>query len=965
MGFYGNTTDTSKTHFQFDKIFSSRTEMDRACAEGIDEVYTGRFVLVKYDQGAYYPGHILYGYVDPEEPDIIYVDALCTKPYMFVTYIPVIDPRQEDWESYYELSADERFYIKLTSQNQFNVNKTYYTHSLKNVDNSLRDDVVSENAIVFKKDITTKVTDGKFYKCIGEDDLHTGKAKWELINAFEDDSIGSYLLNFHLDFTTYGDLFDYRGYDATVWEKTYNEGKGKFIYIANLNAHIPNFEIYGDPPSELPTIAYIDSMSSNDVYRIKVPNFWGFQIKEAEENSPSDQIISQKYYKYDINNKIETDVKENVRADIYFNLNKEEDGQVFSHKNYKLRDDNTKDEIIIAPTGKSGKKYYNTNGDFVEQEDTQELSIHLPIVGNMISDGYDLIYGENELDEETGLITRPTDTEWYDGNDSDELKNKGNALLGGKTHKLNTLAGTINTIHDLMGQIIVNLNSFPTSEDIQNLSPNLIYKIGDNLYRKGTTIISSIIPDSEYSFTRKRISEDEFRQNKYYTLENGNFIPVEGAFNSDIEADPGYYLRNINSIRYTPVELESFISGQYYWKDGSNYYCDNSNYIPRYLNRTYYKNIQATEKSFSINYVNDGSFFINEDDIFKPVFDIIPSSLQDKYYTIARTGLYNGASVLYYYPNCYYYKDPVENSWHLATEETYNPNYQYFAFTFSEEPSYGLDENNNVIKYYSVISRQEVSFSTPPDNLNLSEIYIFYENQYIPYTKLGTLDFINGKDPHVIPWKMYTLNYTEFSSDEIYFSGIYHEKTGDNSYILSYNFNNDPSQKYYLITSVDTVEHPFYVPERYWYEESENYYVLDRTLQKTNNRQYYIKASLYVYYDEAQECPIGYEWNDYSAYIPPSIQLCFHQDEVTLIRLAEFDEVTDTLYGLLLKLNTLYDNNNDTNRDTNTFKGLYNNLKDSLYQLKKLKPGEILYANDFGQIESMSLSKLKQLLNNI
>ena len=212
---------------------------------------------------------------------------------------------------------------------------------------------------------------------------------------------------------------------------------------------------------------------------------------------------------------------------------------------------------------------------------------------------------------------------------------------------------------------------------------------------------------------------------------------------------------------------------------------------------------------------------------------------------------------------------------------------------------------------------------------------------------------------------MYALNYTEFSSDEIYFSGIYHEKTGDNSYILSYNFNNDPSQKYYLITSVDTVEHPFYVPERYWYEESENYYVLDRTLQKTNNRQYYIKASLYVYYDEAQECPIGYEWNDYSAYIPPSIQLCFHQDEVTLIRLAEFDEVTDTLYGLLLKLNTLYDNNNDTNRDTNTFKGLYNNLKDSLYQLKKLKPGEILYANDFGQIESMSLSKLKQLLNNI
>ena len=933
--------------------------MDLACADGTDGIYQGRFVLVKYDNNAEtsFFEDALYGFVSPEETSEnrvkMYQDTQCTIPYIYTTYqsIAVNSSNQENIKNNYlnyflkKNIGGADFYIRLSNKDQIVIGITLYEKA--------NSSGVGENTIIYRKNLTSQVFDGKFYKCVGHNS--NNEALWNLISDY--DGYGEYLTNFQIDATAYGNSFDARGYDATVWEKIYNKGVGQFIQIARLNGSVPAFEIIPDQPSELPATIYIDSKSSPDLYKVHVPNRWGFRIKEAEENQPSEQVISQKYY----NESTQQIISKDINADIYLNLNqKDNNGNILNHNKYKIKDNSTLNEINIVPTGKSGKKYNNNT-----EIDTYELSVHLPMIGNMISDGYDLIYGENGPDEETGKITRPTDTEWYEGNDSDELKNKGNALLGGKTHELNTLAGTINTIHDLMGQIIVNLNSFPTSEDIQNLSPNLIYKISDKLYRKGITTISSIIPDSEYSFTRKRISEDEFRQNKYYTLENGNFIPVEGAFSSDIEADPGYYLRNINSIRYTPVELESFISGQYYWKDGSNYYCDNSNYIPRYLNRTYYKNIQATEKSFSINYVNDGSFFINEDDIFKPVFDIIPSSLQDKYYTIARTGLYNGASVLYYYPNCYYYKDPVENSWHLATEETYNPNYQYFAFTFSEEPSYGLDENNNVIKYYSVISRQEVSFSTPPDNLNLSEIYISYENQYIPYTKLGTLDFINGKDPHVIPWKMYTLNYTEFSSDEIYFSGIYHEKMGDNSYILSYNFNNDPSQKYYLITSVDTVEHPFYIPEKYWYEESESYYVLDRALQKTNNRQYYTKASLYVYYDEVQECPIGYEWNDYSAYIPPSIQLCFHQNEVTLIRLAEFDEVTDTLYGLLLKLNTLYDNNNDTNRDTNTFKGLYNNLKDSLYQLKKLKPGEILYANDFGQIESMSLSKLKQLLNNI
>ena len=47
MGFYGNITNTSKTQFQFDKIYSNRVEMERNLLK--DNVYIGRYVLIEYD----------------------------------------------------------------------------------------------------------------------------------------------------------------------------------------------------------------------------------------------------------------------------------------------------------------------------------------------------------------------------------------------------------------------------------------------------------------------------------------------------------------------------------------------------------------------------------------------------------------------------------------------------------------------------------------------------------------------------------------------------------------------------------------------------------------------------------------------------------------------------------------------------------------------------------------------------
>lgn len=52
MGFYGNITNTSRTQFQFDKIYPNRAMMNLQASS--DGVYIGRFVLVEYGEGETY-----------------------------------------------------------------------------------------------------------------------------------------------------------------------------------------------------------------------------------------------------------------------------------------------------------------------------------------------------------------------------------------------------------------------------------------------------------------------------------------------------------------------------------------------------------------------------------------------------------------------------------------------------------------------------------------------------------------------------------------------------------------------------------------------------------------------------------------------------------------------------------------------------------------------------------------------
>jgi hypothetical protein len=49
--------------------------MDLACANGTDNIYQGRFVLIKYDNSdSIFPGEVLYGFMKDNEPSFMYAD---------------------------------------------------------------------------------------------------------------------------------------------------------------------------------------------------------------------------------------------------------------------------------------------------------------------------------------------------------------------------------------------------------------------------------------------------------------------------------------------------------------------------------------------------------------------------------------------------------------------------------------------------------------------------------------------------------------------------------------------------------------------------------------------------------------------------------------------------------------------------------------------------------------------------
>ena len=420
--FYGNITNTSKTQFQFDKIYPNRYEMERQ--KSTDGIYAGRYVLVEYD-------------------------------------------------SAYQQDDSYRVWIfgnKLYSVNEEN-DSYLIRRSSKEVIENKKLSSVPAGTIVFTADNKISSSTGyyytnvKYYQITEDNAIGQAASFKEIVNGLD---IPNYTINYNIDVTTYGAG---RGYDSTVWQKAYIDGYEKYIMIAELNSVVPTFDVSADAPTMDPLIPHFDTQSTDIYYKLHWQPSWGFRVAEGETdnrktesedanagNYPSDTEVSYNKNSYNVSTGKNTITKISYPGAIFFNkagfdetIHNEYDGE-FKNTN----------EISIQPTGLSGNKYNTHDGSLnVEKApDIQEIKVLLPALGNILCNVWDKVYGYDPNNDNK----RYRDTQWKDARTGKKFKgeivpqpdNLGEEDLGYMTRNSETVAGCINLVHDLLGMILVN-----------------------------------------------------------------------------------------------------------------------------------------------------------------------------------------------------------------------------------------------------------------------------------------------------------------------------------------------------------------------------------------------------------------------------------------------------------------------------------------------------------------------------
>lgn len=454
MGFYGNITNTARTQFQFDRIYANRAEMDKNA--NTDGIFMNRYVLVEYDS---------------------------------------------------EVNTDTLLRVQLKN------GYLYYNPTGKtDYSTLLTRSLVKKNDVVYSYNDSTKLT--IFYMITSEYQAGSSTAVSfkEIVRG--DSDIPNYTKNYNIDINKYGAG---RGYDSTVWQKTYVNNVEKYVMIAELNSVVPTFDVSADAPTTEPIVPHFDTQSTDLYYKLHWQAPWGMRVKQAANASQSDEISS--YTKYTYNPETGAEVESssgNYNADIYYN---KAGFDITKHMESAIAN-----KITIAPTGKSGNLYNKHNGtaETVAKNDIQEVSIILPAIGNAICKVWDTMYSES----------RNRDIAWkYNGATAD-------TTIGGMTRDLSTVAGCINSVHDLMGMIIY--TNLPSGSAINEIEYNkhLIY----------------------YSESAK----------KYYRIEKYNtYVKATGEITADIIY---YKAKDISSLPWKMERANPNIKGQdNYIKDGYGY----------------------------------------------------------------------------------------------------------------------------------------------------------------------------------------------------------------------------------------------------------------------------------------------------------------------------------------------------------------------------------------------------------
>lgn len=1028
MGFYGSIINNIKTEMEFDKIYPNRYSMDQALKQG-DGVYFGRYVLIEYDdqntvlREGYNPSLIkgtdfyqigvsdsndlYYKYLNPSN-DTFETDGLSPGDLVYVNKGDTLG-----YYEYYECVKDASItegtarFILLKTSSRIELDGFY------NLNYSIDYKAYPNLGKGYDSTVWQKVNEN-------------GEEKYVMIAE-----LNSVIPTFHLE-TDSPSIFPESPY--------FDANQSNQLYILHWQPQW-GFRIKTAKKYNIPALDLKGNVITNheDVFN---SDFDSLLTKGTKEIPSDTKILFQRNYRNNNgqwepqvllnfeNDKCKwvpktSDIDDNSYLDaaIYFNkqgfnpneITYSEGYQPSSYKNNtyingQITEGNISDSILIEPTGRSGTIYKNRSSTtFGPNYDTQELSIMLPSIGNTIAEMWDLIYGNKELNKKlaitdsNNIITfkRNTDIYWEDA--KTPLQRKGLRLIEYDDNNniqfnppaVNTLAGCINTVHDLMGMIICDYQNdiLPPIEqaDLDKIyysalgsatdknDSNFFYKVEDPILKE----ISSSLNADDYYFNINLLAWDNTK--KYYHIEGDNYIKAQD--NKDISNYYTFYQPNIQII-------DEFVeNNNLYYKDNEyNFRLANTNEnIPDYVFYFYkFNEIESCKITFNNNrkykkgyyYYKDtktNDFILDNennktDDRIYYCFDIEPIKFSDTYepyvyyykpnpnieeYLIDKGNLkkiptlYKATDLVgpvlqrFFIPGYYCVKDDT-NPRLFKPVDTYNPEQTYYEPAGTEID----DEGNEKIIYNIVLDLKEFN---PDDNL-----YITLTNEQ-GYKKL-TKDLISLSS---IP--VYTITFTAINNnfyDEQ--NKNYYYKENSNFYPINHHTDGyDSNKEYYLINhSPELLTDKFYTSNTYYYKQ-DNEYLIDTNEQKTPQRQYFIKKDIYVKQDDYNILKPGSIWNGTFNDIPDSIHLAIPESHYKYTKMLNFGKDTNTINGLILKIHRLLAFDTPESRDNKTVQGCINIINDYIYNFEDMNPHDFVLVDAYHRMHGAKCEHDKWINVNI
>lgn len=366
---------------------------------------------------------------------------------------------------------------------------------------------------------------------------------------------------------------DKRGYDSTVWQKIYKDGKQQYIMIAELNTVVPNFEISTDAPEQEPVAPHFDEASTNLDYNLHMPAQWGFRVARAEDPNKSDIKTTHKYL-YDTNGKLLDEPIEdsNIDADIYFN---KKSFAPFDYNKVTVIDGGTVEKY------EANKYYYKIHNIYkLDDREKNDISNFDELKYFTLKENSEVkeYYLNTDEFEEIDLL-KTTETNW--STDYYIAASQSFAII-----TLPEYSANIDQYYRVDNTEFGNVIFTPINMTEEAYEPNKYYQL-KYVYEKSTKYDEETIyyrelvrGEEKYYEVIPLVNKPEYEKNKYYTFFDTHLIkdasPVADA-NREYYKDPeGLERIHFNQVIYVPnVYYRKDENGEYILETSTNYPGDN------------------------------------------------------------------------------------------------------------------------------------------------------------------------------------------------------------------------------------------------------------------------------------------------------------------------------------------------------------------------------------------------------